>query len=112
MEPIYITSPDGRYIRLSDWADENYVSKATIFDRWRKGIRDPIDLITDQKHGRKPNKNKLVERKPPKLSAEKKSELRWLASFSRGQENQMDILCDLVPCPRSWGGWLKEELGL
>lgn len=49
---------------------------------------------------------------PPVLTPEKRAELLELAKYSMGQPDQKFMLCDFMPCERSYADWLMEELGL
>lgn len=108
--PIMIDTPQGR-MTLREWAERNACNYASVYSRYkRQEIRDPQELVRFQPIGN-PSWG-TVNMGKPVLTEEKKRELRELAKYSDGMEDQPGMLCDFVPCARTWAPWLMMELWL
>lgn len=100
---------DGERVSINDWARRNNVPFSMVRNRWYAGIRNPQTLVQP---GRVQYKTEIQYQFRLKLTPERKKELRELAKYSEGMEEQKYILCDFVPCPHEYADKLMEELGL
>ena len=79
----------GDYYTLRDWAVGNFGSYDRSLQRWKRGVRDPIELVY--------GKNRA-----PDFSSIPQSEIDWLKStryMREGMDNEWKVSCDLIGLP-------------
>ena len=90
-----VTMPDGQRVSLSKLARDNDISYNVMADRYRHGIRDPMNLVYGST-GKRPYK--IKPRKIQKREIDWLVETRWAR---QGQPDEWNIACDLIGVSRS-----------
>lgn len=102
---IWITVNDKTY-SLRAWALLNDQNPFTLLRRWKRGVKDPYELLRVRPY----YKPEMSMKTPEELTTKEVAMLKQIAWASEGQSDHWDIMCDLAGINRKYRDELKEVL--